>query len=275
MGAPMDTEVLRGRPSSPGYTSITRIGEPGYDTGISFGILRLAPGERIERVFERETAVLLMDGTIAGSLGEVRFETSRASLFDETPVALHASRGAPLRLSAVSAVELALFEAEAESDGVFEPLVFDRSTMAELEQRGKGMLDDASYRLVRTIFDLRNRPQAALVLGEVVTLPGRWSSYPPHHHPQPEIYHYRFDRASGFGFSQLGGGVVRIGHGDTLKIPPGADHAQVAAPGYPMYYLWVIRHLPHNPYRRPEFTESHRWLMDPLVKPWRPKEDAP
>jgi len=128
---------------------------------------------------------------------------------------------------------------------------------------------------VRTIFDFRNRPQARLVLGEVVTLPGRWSSYPPHHHPQPEIYHYRFSQPSGFGFSEAGGGVVRVRHGDTLKIPPGADHAQVAAPGYPMYYLWVIRHLDGNPYRKPEFTESHRWLLDPGVKAWRPKEDAP
>ena len=38
-----------------------------------------------------------------------------------------------------------------------------------------------------------------MVLGEVVNLPGKWSSYPPHHHPQPECYFYRFDKPMGFG----------------------------------------------------------------------------
>ena len=38
-----------------------------------------------------------------------------------------------------------------------------------------------------------------MVLGEVLNLPGKWSSYPPHHHPQPEVYFYRFDYPDGFG----------------------------------------------------------------------------
>jgi 5-deoxy-glucuronate isomerase len=141
--------------------------------------------------------------------------------------------------------------------------------MAENEHRGRGLLDDTAYRLVRTIFDCRNRPEAVLVLGEVVSFPGRWSSYPPHHHPQPEIYHYRFTEPQGYGHAELGDEVLKIRHGDTLKILDRKDHAQVAAPGYGMYYVWVIRHLPGEPYQTPEFTEEHRWLLQADAPVWR------
>ena len=106
--------------------------------------------------------------------------------------------------------------------------------------------------IVRTVFDRRNAdPNAELVLGEVVTMPGRWSSYPPHHHPQPEIYHYRFTKPQGFGHAELGEQVLKVRQYDTVKILDGLDHAQCAAPGYGMYYAWVIRHLPDNPYGIP------------------------
>ena len=31
-----------------------------------------------------------------------------------------------------------------------------------------------------------------------------------------------------------------------------------------MYYAWVIRHLPDKPYTIPEFTEEHRWTLEPV-----------
>ena len=140
------------------------------------------------------------------------------------------------------------------------------------EHRGKGTVGDACYRYVRTIFDRRNAdPNAELVLGEVVTMPGRWSSYPPHHHPQPEIYHYRFTKPQGFGHAELGEQVLKVRQNDTVKILDGLDHAQCAAPGYGMYYAWVIRHLPDNPYGIPEFTEEHRWTTDPKAEYWKPQ----
>ena len=74
-----------------------------------------------------------------------------------------------------------------------------------------GQVGGACLRLVRTIFDRTNAdPNAELVLGEVITLPGRWSSYPPHHHPQPEIYHYRFTHPQGYGHAELGEDVLLV-----------------------------------------------------------------
>ena len=71
----------------------------------------------------------------------------------------------------------------------------------------KGELMGCIKRDVRTCFDLDNAPYSNMVLGEVVNLPGKWSSYPPHHHPQPECYFYRFDKPMGFG---AGGATVRF-----------------------------------------------------------------
>jgi 5-deoxy-glucuronate isomerase len=126
---------------------------------------------------------------------------------------------------------------------------------------------------VRTIFDGTTAdPNAELVLGEVITFQGGWSSYPPHHHPQAEIYHYRFTEPQGYGHAELGETVLKVRNYDTVKILDEKDHAQCAAPGYGMYYSWVIRHLPDNPYTVPEFTEEHAWIMNPDSQYWDPEK---
>ena len=124
---------------------------------------------------------------------------------------------------------------------------------------------------MRLVFDRRTRPESKLVLGEVLNYPGRWSSYPPHHHAQPEIYHYRFTLPQGYGHAELGERVYKVRQHDTLRIPAGHDHAQVAAPGYGMYYLWIVRHLDGNPYKGFEHTPEHTWLLDPKSQGWEAK----
>jgi 5-deoxy-glucuronate isomerase len=140
------------------------------------------------------------------------------------------------------------------------------------EDRGAGLAQGACRRLVRTVFDHASRPDSNLVIGEVVNYPGRWSTYPPHHHPQPEIYHYRFTLPQGYGHAELGDRVFKVRGGDTSVIPGGLDHSQVSAPGYGMYYLWIIRHLPRRPYRGFTYTPEHAWLLDPRRQGWRPAE---
>ena len=76
-----------------------------------------------------------------------------------------------------------------------------------------------------------------------------------------EIYYYRFDKDPGWGFAQMGEEAFRVKSHDVCKMTEGEDHSQVAAPGYTMYYLWLIRHLKEAAYDVPEFTEKHRWLL--------------
>ena len=140
------------------------------------------------------------------------------------------------------------------------------------EYRGAGLVQDACLRNVRLIFDYSVNPDSNLVIGEVVNYPGRWSSYPPHHHDQPEIYHYRFTKPQGYGHAELGDEVFKVQHNDTVVIPPQLDHAQVSAPGYGMWYLWVIRHFEGNPYTGFEFTEDHAWTLSPDDQGWKPEE---
>ena len=122
-----------------------------------------------------------------------------------------------------------------------------------------------STRIVRTIFDYANAPYANLVLGEVIGFPGKWSSYPPHHHPQPEIYYYKTNPENGFGYGELGDDVVKVQNNDTVFIAPGLTHPHCTAPGYALWYLWAIRHLDGRPYKQPEcpvFLKEHLWVMD-------------
>ena len=79
-------------------------------------------------------------------------------------------------------------------------------------------------------------------IGEVLNFPGRWSSYPPHYHPQPEIYYYEISPSWGYGHGELGDNVYKIENGDVLAITNSKTHSQTSAPGFYMYYLWAIRH---------------------------------
>lgn len=252
----------------PGYTPVTRAEED--LTGISFGVLRLDAGTSHELVTEAETAFLLMSGSVRLSAGDESEHFVRRSVFDEGPSCLHAPAGTRIAIEAEEDSELTVYGTL--NRRAFE-LRFYRPVDVPTEHRGKGQVGDACYRFVRTIFDRSNAdPNAELVLGEVITMPGRWSSYPPHHHAQPEIYHYRFTRPQGYGHAELGERAFQVRQYDTIRIPAGLDHAQCAAPGYGMYYSWVIRHLPDQPYTVPDFTAEHRWTMEPGARFWQPKD---
>jgi len=247
-----------------GYTPITQIGETKNNTDINFGILKLKAGKDYDLKSDFESAYLLMNGKAMFSYDQMQYEAERHSLFDEDPIAIHIAAKRSGTIKTHTDCEFAV--SQVNNDQSFETLVFDKKNMLESEQRGKDLLNDTAHRIVRTIFDIRNRPNAKLVLGEVINFPGKWSSYPPHHHPQPELYHYRFTEPNGFSFGQSGDennhpNVVIIHQYDTLKILYDLVHSHVAAPGYGMYYIWVIRHLDGNPYTVPEFDKEHAWTM--------------
>jgi len=252
----------------PGWTELARSDEREDGTGIALSVLRLAAGETHRETVQRETAWLLMAGEARLRLVDRDETLRRGSLFDERPSCLHVPAGEEIQIEAASALELTVYRVD--NNKPFEPKVFVPEDVRD-EWRGRGLVDNASLRTVRTIFDDSDSDaNAELVLGEVVHLPGRWYSYPPHHHRQPEIYHYRFTATQGYGHAELGDDVLKVCNFDTVKIAGGLDHAQVAAPGYGMYYSWVIRHLEGDRYTVPEFTDAHRWTMDGDAEHWLP-----
>jgi 5-deoxy-glucuronate isomerase len=226
----------------PGLTVVTRHDDANEPTGLGLSVLKLAAGEKHREVTPCETAYLLMSGSAEVVVGNRSATFGRTSLFDESPSCLHAPAGTEIRIDAQGPIEFTVYRSANRKS--FPARIFMPEDTAD-ERRGAGQVGGACLRLVRTIFDRTNSdPNAELVLGEVVTLPGRWSSYPPHHHPQPEIYHYRFTDDRGYGHAELGEQVLKVRPYDTIRILAGNDHSQCAAPGYGMYYSWVIRHLP-------------------------------
>ena len=262
------TEHRRGFPL--GLTEITRFDNSDEPTGLSFAVLKLSAGESTKIETSHETAWLLMQGSAELSAGNQTRRFERQSLFDESPSCLHVAAGERVQIKAGTDCEFTVYGSA--NRARFASRFYGPADVPN-EHRGKGQVGGACYRFVRTIFDRRNAdPAAELVLGEVVAMPGGWSSYPPHHHAQPEIYHYRFTLPQGYGHAELGEQVLKVRQYDTVKILDGFDHAQCAAPGYGMYYAWVIRHLPSNPYTVPEFTAEHRWTTDPKAHFWQPKD---
>ena len=270
------THALRRGPAAgfpAAYTPITREGETagnGGDPRIDFGILRQQGGQSLSETHPKETIWVLLSGEAELEFGGQRTKVRRQSLFEEAASTLHVGPNTPVVIRALnSGAEWA--GSRTSNEKPFAPRLFLPDEIKP-EYRGAGLVQDTCLRNVRLIFDRAARPDSNFVIGEVVNYPGRWSSYPPHHHDQPEIYHYRFTHPDGYGHAELGEHVVKIRAHDTIFIPAGLDHAQVSAPGYGMYYLWVIRHLPGNPYTGFTFTEEHKWTLDPAQQGWMPRD---
>lgn len=235
---------------------------------MDFSLVRLAPQAAITETHRKESAWILLTGAADLSYPGGRARVRRKSIFDEAPTALHVGPGTPVMIRArAGGAEFAVVRTS--NDRSFAPKLFFPSALTP-EYRGAGLVQNACLRNVRLIFDRATRPRSNLVIGEVVNYPGRWSSYPPHHHDQPEIYHYRFTHPDGYGHAELGDDVLKVRSHDTIVIPQGLDHAQVSAPGYGMYYLWMIRHLPGNPYTGFTFAPEHQWTLNPKKQGWKP-----
>ena len=110
-------------------------------------------------------------------------------------------------------------------------------------------------------------PVHRIVLVEVYTPSGNWSSYPPHKHDVhiedesgelveadlEEVYFYHIDRPAGFAYQRVYtdknspmhaadnpiDALVRVGHNEAVLVPEGY-HPVVSMPGYTTYYLNVL-----------------------------------
>jgi 5-deoxy-glucuronate isomerase len=212
---------------------------------------------------KNETALLLLTGALTIRTQTGKYEARRSNIFTERPYCLHVSRGVKVELRADEPSELLIISTT--NDRIF-PEVWYTPDKVEDRFLGEGLWDGCAKRLIRDILTYDNAPYSNLVVGEIINLPGRWSSYAPHWHRQPELYYYRFDKPQGFGACFMGDNTYTIRDNSFAAIPGGLCHPQVSAPGYAMYYAWIIRHLDNDPWNERIMDPAHEWLNEPGAK---------
>jgi len=258
------------KPFAPGYNSIVE--ECAGGMLMDFGVLKLTGGyvhtcsEAKERVF------LLLYGKVVFEWEGNKVAAYRDSFLDDEVWSLNVPPGVEVAITGAGD-DSEVSVCKTINETFFPPKVYTK-TGTVVEMRGKGLMNEAGTRIVRTFMDKSLTPHSNFMIGEDVHYPGKWAGFPSHHHPQPEIYFYKFYPRQGFGLLKLGDEGVLLEHNDAVKIGPNLVHPQVAAPGYAMYFLWIIRHLPGNPYIRPVFEPQHLWLEEKEAKIWPETQPA-
>jgi len=212
---------------------------------MSFSVTRLLPGEVLRSSTEGdEVAIVFLGGTCLADWGDgERRIGKRKNVFDGLPYTLYLPAGTAFSFTADTVCEFA--ECRVPSKASLQPRLITPEDVAS-SLRGGG---NASRQIVDVLPP--SFPADKLVVIEVYTPGGNWSSYPPHKHDthnppkevdQDEIYYYRTARPEGFAFQYLysdrdiNGQTVRARDGDAVLVHSGY-HAVVAGPGYDVYYL--------------------------------------
>lgn len=242
-----------------GFNSITKETDNTEQMLMDFDVYK-GKNESIE-LYEKnkEIAVILFSGKI-----ELRWENKseiveRKNVFEEGPYVLHVSKGTEVQIKFYSEGEIGIQKAT--NNNEFESKFYSPKECKE-QCVGDNFANGAAKRIIRDIFKYDNAPYSNLVMGEVITFPGKWSSYPPHYHDQPEVYFYKFTKKQGFGAGYVGDEVFKLKDNSALLIKGGKSHPQTTAPGYGMYYCWMIRNLPKNPWLERVDEKEHMWLLD-------------
>jgi 5-deoxy-glucuronate isomerase len=173
----------------------------------------------------------------------------RADVFAAYPHAVYLPAGVRFELQASEVCEIADCRAIVSTvprRGALEPVVIAPEDCG-FEIRGGGNATRQIVDIMPPAF-----PADRLMVCEVFTPSGNWSSYPPHKHDVEappheadldEIYYFRFRSPDGYGFHRVytdrRDETVRVSHGDVVAVRDGY-HPFVTAYGYDAYYLNVL-----------------------------------
>ena len=212
---------------------------------MSFFVHRLTPGQaQTLHAAHEEVAIVLLGGKCLADWGQGQHRIGkRVNVFDGLPYVIYLPAGSKAQLQAETECEIA--ECRVPSISRLKPQLI---TPADVKSslRGGG---NASRQIVDVMPP--DFPADKLMVVEVYTPSGNWSSYPPHkhdvHNPPTEvdldeIYYYRIDRPGGYAHQRL---YTRNGERDlTLTVRDGdavlvrdGYHPVVAGHGYNIYYL--------------------------------------
>jgi 5-deoxy-glucuronate isomerase len=237
---------------------------------VGFEVFRLLEGARIDRPTDAcEVCVVLLSGR-----ADIHFDDhawrdigSRPSVFGGLPEAVYAPPGGSIAVVATSEVcEVALCWAPATRGVEAKHLAAADVTVLK---RGTGRTERTIHNIL-----MEDRPAESLLVTEVLTPGGNWSSYPPHKHDTDDLpresyleetYYHRMARPEGFAVQLVYTDdrsvdeAIHVRDGDVVLVPRGY-HPVAAGPGYDLYYLNVMA----GPRRRWLVTTDpdHRWQLD-------------
>jgi 5-deoxy-glucuronate isomerase len=257
-----DLLVRKHAPDAQGVVLEVTPASAGWDH-VGFKVVELAPGQTATGgEGGREACLVVLCGTADITVGGQTFAGlgGRASVFeDQAPGAVYAPGGAAWMVTAQKPIELAVCTAPASGPGAPREI---RAAAMSREVRGKG----TNVRHVRNILPETEAAESLLVV-EVITPGGNWSSYPPHKHDTAtageetqleETYYHRLNPPQGFAFQRVYTDdrcldqTMAVEDGDVVMVPRG--YHPVGAPhGYDLYYLnvmagpkrqWIFRNDP-------------------------------
>ncbi|HSR71855.1 MAG TPA: 5-deoxy-glucuronate isomerase [Kiloniellales bacterium] len=236
---------------------------------VGFDLHRLEAGASFQgETGSREVCLVLLEGTATVEAGGQRFTGigERTSVFDgRAPYAVYVPGDTGYSVTAESDLELAVCSAPATGRQAVRLI---RPEAIDLEERGTG----TNRRLVRNILP-ETEPADSLLVVEVITPAGNWSSYPPHKHDTDdlptessleEVYYHRLDPPQGFAFQRVYTDdrsldeTMTVENGNVVLVPRG--YHPVGAPhGYTLYYLNVMA----GPKREWHFRNdpAHDWIV--------------
>lgn len=236
---------------------------------VGFTLYRLRAGDVASEVTgDREVILVLVEGKATvraagqnwGEMGD------RMDVFEKTPPhCLYVPNGSDWRAVATTPCTLAVCSAPGKGGHSAQRLGPEG---IELTPRGKG----TNTRYVNNIAMEGREVADSLLVTEVFTPAGHWSSYPSHRHDEDdfprmtyleETYYHRLNPDQGFGIQRVyteDGSLdetMAVKSHDVVLVPKG--HHPCGAPyGYDMYYLNVMA----GPLRKWRFQNDpdHDWI---------------
>lgn len=213
---------------------------------LSFENRKLSNGESYTSANgANELAIVVLGGTcsVKSNRGEWNSIGGRRNVFDGMPFTLYLPIQTEFTITSDTGCDLAFCFSKAEEEHA--PKLVSPNEVG-VEIRGGGNATRQINSMIPPDF-----PAHRLIVVEVYTPAGNWSSFPPHkhdvHNPPgevdlEEIYYYRIDRPEGFAIQRVYTADRRIDEtitvrsGELVLVPEGY-HPVAAAHGYNVYYL--------------------------------------
>lgn len=241
---------------------------------VGFEVFKLSQGQSLMReTGDQEVCVVLLSGLADVNTREKSFDSigERMNVFEKTPpFAVYVPDQDKLQIKALTKLELALCFAPGK--GNHSARLITPGDVG-VETRGSGRMERQIHNILP-----EQQPADSLLVVEVLTPDGHWSSYPPHKHDREnlphesyleETYYHRINPQRGFAVQRVYTDdrsldeTMAVADGDAVIVPKGY-HPVAATPGYESYYLNVMA----GPVRTWKFHNDpdHEWLFEQFPK---------